>query len=90
MSPGSLDCLHDKGSAPLSNFQEKDHFPGEWHSLPPLLTEGGRVTGTRKGWDLGCVCDCFMDGTKELRTQNPVVTGVLVLEAMTLSLCSIF
>lgn len=30
------------------------------------------------------MCDCFMDGTKELRTQNPVVTGVLVLEAMTL------
>lgn len=26
-----------------------------------------------------------MDGTKELRTQNPVVTGVLVLEAMTLT-----
>lgn len=26
-----------------------------------------------------------MDGTKELRTQNPVVTGVLVLEATTLT-----
>lgn len=36
---------------------------------------GGRTRGR----------DCFIEGTKELRTQNPVIAVVLVLEAMALT-----